>query len=175
MIWATVSSLSCFCWLYRPSPSLAAKNIINLISVLTIWWCWCVIISCKRCLLWPTCFLDKNLLAFALLHFVLQTYLLLQVSLDFLLSHSNPLWWKGSLFGVSYRRSYRSSQKESTSASSASVVGVQTWITVILNGLPCKRTEIILLFLKLHSSTTFWTLLLTMRAIPFLLRDFCPQ
>ena len=39
MIWATVSSWSCFCWLYRASPSLAAKNIINLILVLTIWWC----------------------------------------------------------------------------------------------------------------------------------------
>ena len=35
----TVSSRSCLCWLYRASPSLAAKNIINLISVLTIWWC----------------------------------------------------------------------------------------------------------------------------------------
>ena len=42
MIWATFSSRSCFCWLYRTSPSLAAKNIINLISVLTIWWCPCV-------------------------------------------------------------------------------------------------------------------------------------
>ena len=42
MIWATVSSWSCFCWLYRASPSLAAKNIINQISVLTIWWCPCV-------------------------------------------------------------------------------------------------------------------------------------
>ena len=42
MIWATVSSRSCFYWLYRASPSLAAKNIINLISVLTIWWCPCV-------------------------------------------------------------------------------------------------------------------------------------
>ena len=42
MIWATVSSQSCFCWLYRASPSLAAKNIINLISVLTIRWCPCV-------------------------------------------------------------------------------------------------------------------------------------
>ena len=39
MIWATVSSWSCFCWLYRASPSLGAKNIINLISGLTIWWC----------------------------------------------------------------------------------------------------------------------------------------
>ena len=42
MIWATISSRSCFCWLYTASPSLAAKNIINLISVLTIWWCPCV-------------------------------------------------------------------------------------------------------------------------------------
>ena len=38
MIWATGSSLSCFCWLYRTSPSLAT-NIINLISVLTICCC----------------------------------------------------------------------------------------------------------------------------------------
>ena len=39
MIQATVSSQSYFCWLYGASPSLAAKNIINLISVSTIWWC----------------------------------------------------------------------------------------------------------------------------------------
>ena len=42
MIWATVSTWSCFRWLYRASPSLAAKNIINLILVLTIPWCPCV-------------------------------------------------------------------------------------------------------------------------------------
>ena len=42
MIWATVSFWSCFCWLYRASPYLGAKNIINLILVLTIWWCPCV-------------------------------------------------------------------------------------------------------------------------------------
>ena len=42
MIWATASSLSCFCWLYRASPSSAAKNIISLILVLTIWWCPCI-------------------------------------------------------------------------------------------------------------------------------------
>ena len=42
MIWATVSSRSCFCWLYRASPSLSAKNIISLIAVLTTWWCPCV-------------------------------------------------------------------------------------------------------------------------------------
>ena len=61
MISATVSSQSCFCWLYRASPSLAAKNIINLISVLTIWWCPCVEFSLvlleegvwyDQCVLW---------------------------------------------------------------------------------------------------------------------------
>ena len=46
--------------------------------------------------------LDKTLLAFALLHFVLQGQicLLLQVSLNFLLLHSSPLWWKGHVFWV---------------------------------------------------------------------------
>ena len=34
----------------------------------------------------------------------------------------------------------------------------QTWITVRLNALPWKRTEIILSFLTLHPSTAFWTL-----------------
>ena len=42
MIWATVSSWSSFCWLYRASPSLAAKNVISLISVSTIMWHPCV-------------------------------------------------------------------------------------------------------------------------------------
>ena len=42
MIWATVSSKSCFCWLYTAFPSSAIKNVINLISVMTIWWGPCV-------------------------------------------------------------------------------------------------------------------------------------
>ena len=63
----------------------------------------CRVISCavgRWCLLWPVHSLCKTLLAFALLHFELQgqTCLLLQVSLDFLFLHSNPLWWKGHLF-----------------------------------------------------------------------------
>ena len=38
-----------------------------------------------------------------------------------------------------------------------------------------RRKEIILSFLRLHPSTAFQTLLLTMMATPFLLRDSCPQ
>ena len=97
MIWATVSSQSCFCWGYRASPSLAANNIINLISVLTIWWC-PRIESCvvgRGCLLWPVCSLGKSLLAFALIHSIFQGWicLLIQVFLDFLLLHSQRRQW----------------------------------------------------------------------------------
>ena len=100
MIWAIVSSQSCFCRLYRASPSLATKNIINLLLVLTIWWCPCaeLLLVLEK----GVCYDQCVLLAFALLHFVLQgqTCLLLQVSLDFLLLLSNPLWWIGHIFLV---------------------------------------------------------------------------
>ena len=57
--------------------------------------------------------------------------------------------------------------------SSALLVRVYTRITMILNALPQKQTEIILSFLTLHPSTAVQTLLLTMMATPFLLRDSC--
>ena len=76
MIWATVSFRSCFCWLYRASPSSAAKNIVNLISVLTTWWCLCIELSfvlLEEGICYDQCvLLIKTLLSFALLHFVLQ-------------------------------------------------------------------------------------------------------
>ena len=106
MIWATVSCWSCFCWLYGAYPSSAANNIIYLIfSIDHLLISMCRVISCvvgRGRFLWPVCSLGKTLLAFTLLHFVLQGQicLLLQVSLDFLLLHSSSLWWKGHLFGV---------------------------------------------------------------------------
>ena len=59
-------------------------------------------IAGKGCFLWLICSLDKTLLAFALLCFVLQsqTCLLLQSSPDFLLLHSSLLWLIGCLFLV---------------------------------------------------------------------------
>ena len=61
------------------------------------------VISCvvgKECWLSPVHSLGKTVLVSSLGHLALhsQTCLLLQVSLDFLLLHSNPLWWKGHLF-----------------------------------------------------------------------------
>ena len=99
------SALGCFCWLYRTSPSLAAKNMFNMILVLTIWWCPCVespFVMLEECVCYDQYVLLTKLLAVAPLHFVLrgQTLLLLQVSLDFLLWHSSPCWLKGHLFLV---------------------------------------------------------------------------
>ena len=96
MIWATVSSQSCFCWLYRASPPLAAKHIINLILVLTIWWCPRVessLVLLEEGVCYDQCvLLAELLLVFALLHSVLQGQicLLLQVFLDFLLQSIVP-------------------------------------------------------------------------------------
>ena len=86
----------------------------------------------------------------------------------------SPIMKRASLLDVS-SRSCRSSQNCSTSASSALLVRTQTYITVILNGLPWKETEIIVSFLRLHPSTASQILLLTMMATPFLLRDSSPQ
>ena len=80
----------------------------------------CSIVSCfvgRGCLLWPVRSLGKTLLAFSLLHFVLQdqTCLLFWVSLDSLLLHSNPLWWKEHFSSFSSRRSCRSSSVQFSS------------------------------------------------------------
>ena len=120
-----------------------------------------------------TCF-GKTLLAFVLLHSVLlgQIYLLLKVSLDLLLLHFSLLSLKGHVFWVLDLEGlvglHRTVQLQLLQ---------HYWsrITVIPNGLPWKRTETILSFLRLYPNTAFWTLLLTMRATPFLLRDSCPQ
>ena len=147
MLWATVSSRSCFCWLHRASPSSAAKNIISLISVLTIWWCLYVELSLvllKESACYDQCIsLHKTLSDFALPHFVFQgqTYLLLQLSLNFFVLHPKPLWWKGILFGVNSRESFSSSQNHSTLASLTLVVGAYIWITIILNGLSWKWNQ----------------------------------
>ena len=96
------------CWMLRASLSSPVKNIINLILVLTIWWCpsvesslvlleegvcydQCIILAKCQCVYFcPASFwIPKPNFIF-----------LLQVSLDLLLLHSSPLWWKWHLFKV---------------------------------------------------------------------------
>ena len=64
LVWATVSSWSYFCWLYRASPSLAEKNIINLIFCIDhLVMSTCRVFSCvvgRGCLLWPVHSLGKT-------------------------------------------------------------------------------------------------------------------
>ena len=180
MIWATLSSQSYFCWFYRASPSFAVKNIINLTSVLIIWWYPYVVFSCvveRGCLLWLVHSVGKTLLAFALLHSVLQgqIYLLLQVFLDFLLLHSSPLWWKGHLLAVLVLEGLVSLHR---------IIQLQLlqhyWLRhrlgLLWYWMVCFGNE-------QRSFCRFWDciqvlnfrLLLTMMATPFLLRDSCPQ
>ena len=128
-------------------------------------------------LLWPVHSLGKTLLAFALLHSVLpRPNLPVTPGVSWLptFAFQSPVMKRISFGGISYRRSCRSWENCSTWQLfnfSALLVGAQTWITLILNGLPWKRTEIILLFLRVHPSTAFQTLLFTMMPTPFLLRD----
>ena len=146
MVWATVSSWSCFCWLYRASLSLAAKNIISLILVLTIWWCPCVessLVLLEEGVCYDQCiFLAK--LYQSLPCFILYSKAKFACySRCFLTSYfciPVPYNEKDIFFGCS-KRSCRSSQNHSTSASSALLVRAWTWITVTLNGLPWNRTE----------------------------------
>ena len=136
-----------------------------------------VVVAGKGCLLWTVGSLDKTLLAFALLPFgPARPNLPVTPGISWLptFAFQSPMMKRTSFSGGGSRRSYRSSENQSTSASLASVVGTQTWITVLLNGLPGKRTNIILLFLRLHQGLHF-RLLLTVRATPFLLRDSCPH
>ena len=105
MIWATVNSWSCFCWLYRASPSLAVKNIISLILVLTIWWCPCVessLVLLEEGVCYDQCVLLAKL-CWPLLYLFCAPRPNLSVTpgISWLPRvHFSPLWWKGHPFWV---------------------------------------------------------------------------
>ena len=110
MIWAIVSSQSCFCWLYRDSASLAAKNIINLILILTIWWCPHVessLVLLEKCVFCDGVLSWQNSVSLCLASFGTPwPNFPVTPGISWLPTFAfYPLWWKGYLFGVSYRRS----------------------------------------------------------------------
>ena len=120
----------------------------------------------------------KTLLAFALLHSILQGQicLLLRCFLTSYFCIPVPYNEKDIFFGVLVLKGllglHRTVQLQLLQHY---WLGHRLKSTVILNDLPWKQTEIILSFLRLHPSTAFQTRLLTMMATPFLLRDSCPQ
>ena len=179
MIRATVSSRSCFSWLYRASPSLAAKNIISLISVLTIWLGPCVESSlvlfeegvCHD----QHILLGKTLLAFSLLHSIFQGQIFPAtpgVSWLPTSAFQSPII-KGHLFGVLVLKG---------------LVNLHRLVQLLQHywlghrlGLPWYW--MVCLGNKQRSFYHFWDgihvlhlrLMLPMMATPFLLRDSCPQ
>ena len=139
----------------------------------------CRVFSCVvgwECLLWPVRSLGKTVLAFALLHSILQGQicLLLQVSLDFLLLHSSPVEWNGHLLGVIVLEDLVGHHR---------TVQLQLlqhyWLGhrlgLLWYWMVCLGNKQRSFCLRLHPSTAFRSLLLTIMATPFLLRDSCPQ
>ena len=129
----------------------------------------CRVFSCivgRGCLLWPVCSLGKTLLAFALLHFVLQGQinLLFQVFLYFLLLHSSLLSWKGHLFWVLVLEGlvglHRTVQLQLLQhyCSGHRLGLLWYWIVCLEN------EQKFIVILRLHPSIAFHTLLFTMKA-----------
>ena len=179
-IWATVSSWSCFCWLYRASPPLTTKNIINLILKLTIWWRpWLEssLVLLEEGICYDEHVLLAKLLALALLHFVLksQICLLLQVSLGFLVLHSNPLSWKGYLFWILVLEGlvglHRTIQFQLLQHYWLGHRLGLLWYWVVCLG----NEQLSFCHFWYCTQVLHFGLLLTMMATLFFLRDSCPQ
>ena len=162
MIWATVISRSCFCRLYRASPSLDAKSIISLISVSTIWWCPCVessFVLLEEGVCYDQCVSWQNSISLCHASFCTPTpNLLVTPGISWLPSFAfqSPMMKRTSFGGLVL-----------------GFVGLHGTIQFQLlqhywrgidlgycdlNGLPWKWTKIIPSLLKLHPSTAFWTL-----------------
>ena len=115
MIWATVSSCSRFCWQYRASSSSAAKNIIDLISVLTIWWCPRVessLVLFEDDVCYDSAFSWQNSVKLCPASFYTPRPNLLVTPHYLLISYfafQPPMTKKTSFWGISSRRSCRSS------------------------------------------------------------------
>ena len=115
MIWATVSFSSCFGWLYRASPSLAAKNIINLTSVLTILLCPCVessLVLLEEGVCYDQCILWQNSVSLCPASFCTpRPNLPVTPVISWLptFAFQSPIMKRTSFLGVSSKRSCRSS------------------------------------------------------------------
>ena len=177
MIWATVSSWSCFCWLYRASPSLAAKNIINLISVSAIWWCSRVessFVFLEEGVCYDQCILLANSLCPASFR-IPRPNLPVTPGVSWLppFAFQSPVMKRTSFLGVLVLKD---------------LVGLHRTVQLLQRYWLGHRLGLLWYWMvclgnKQSSFCHFWDclqvlhfgLLLTMMATPFLLRDSCPQ
>ena len=133
-----------------------------------------------RVLLWPACSLDTILLAFALLHFVLQGQTICN-SVFLLTSYFHipvPYDRKGifclvlvleGIVGI-----HRTGQLQLLLHQWLGQRLGLLWYGMIWMICLGNKQIILSFFLRLHPSTAFLTLLLIMMANPFLLRNSCP-
>ena len=178
MIWATACSQSCFCWLYRASPSLATKNIISLISGVAIWWCPCVESSSvfwKRVFAVTSAFSWQNSVSFCPASFCTpRPNLPVTPGISWLPTFAFhypiiKIFW-GLLVLKGLVGLHRTIQLQLLQHYwSGHRLGL-LWYWMVCLG----NEEIILLFLRLHPSTAFRTLLLTMMATPISSKGFLP-
>ena len=128
----------------------------------------CRVVSCvigKGCFLWPECSLGKTVSHCSASFCTPRPNLPVIPGVSWLptFAFQSPIVKRTSFLDVSSRRSCRSSQKILFNFSFFSIPGWGIdWDYCDMNGLPWKWTENILLFLRLHPSTEFWILLLTM-------------
>ena len=180
MIWATVSSGSFCCSLYGAFPFLVEKNINSLISVLTIWWfhveshllcCW------KKVFVMTNVFSWKNSFSLCPASFCTpRPNLPVTPGISWLptFAFQSPMMKRTSfvvlvLKGlVGFHRTVQLQLLQDYW--SGNRLGLP-WYWMVCLGDEQRSLS----FLRLHPSTAFRTLLLTMMATSFLLRDSCPQ
>ena len=179
MIRATVIPRSCFCWLYRASPSSTTKNRINLISVLTIWWCPHVetlLFVGKGCFAMTTVFSWQNSVSLCPASFCIpRPNLPVTPGISWLstFAFQSPMMKKTSFLVLVLE----------------GLVGLHrtSWLQLLQYQWLGHRLGLLWCWMvclgnEPKSFFCFWDctqelhfgLLLTMRAIPFLLRDSCP-
>ena len=176
MIGATISSRSCFYWLYRASPSSTVKNITNLISLLTIWWFPCLessLVFEKRVFAVTNVFSPQNAVSlYPAWSSIPRPNVPLTPGVSWLPYFCFPVPYdeKNVFFCVSSRRCCNSLQNRWIQ------LLWHQWLRHRLGLLRCwmiclGNKHIILSFFRLPPSTAFWILFLPMRATLLLLRE----
>ena len=180
MIWATVSSRPCFWGLYNASPSSVA-HIINLILILSIWWCPCVesslgllekyvcyeqhILFLKVCYTLPCFILYSKAKLACYFRYLLTSYFCIPILCD----------EKDLFFSVlvleSVVRLHCTNQIQLLQHQWLGHRLGLLWYWIVCLGIVTRS----FCHFEVLPSTTFQTLLLTVRATPFLLKDSCPQ
>ena len=161
---------------------MGAKNIINLISVVNIWWCPCVessLVCWKMVFAMTSVFSWQNSVSLLPASFcTLRPNFPITPGISWLLTFAfqSPIMKRISFFGASSRRFFYIFIKYSTSASSAFITGWGIdldYCDIIWLALEMNRDHFVIL--GTATKYSIWTLLLTMMATPLLLSDSCQQ